>query len=389
LILCATNFTSKANRQKTHASPLQKENFKRACQFNQLKPLQLIFDVPTRWNSVYTMCERGVYLRKAIDTYVQQQAFFHLEISQQEWKRVEFLLDILEPFKRCNDRMEGTKRPGIEKVFWVYETLFNEIDRLVEAMDNVIGRDSQWIRELLPAFQAMRAKLTKYYDKTATPFVYGDGMILDPRLKLYLTKQSQWSGGDEGEYSTAGYSAACRKRYCERYEKLPTGLAPSITPTTSQKRPHSAIDDDDFEQMVNSLPADGTTNEYDTYIAAPRVSDKRPLLDIWQTYSATSFPHLGFMARDVFAVPATGAGVEREFSRSGKVETKLRAQLDPVTTAETMMYVDMLKRKNRAIGKAEIVIDGGKGQTETPEDEPPAEWRNDWFKFRKNKKTVL
>ena len=95
--------------------------------------------------------------------------------------------------------MEGTKRPGIEKVFWVYETLFNEIDRLVEAMDNVIGRDSQWIRELLPAFQAMRAKLTKYYDKTATPFVYGDGMILDPRLKLYLTKQSQWSGGDEGE----------------------------------------------------------------------------------------------------------------------------------------------------------------------------------------------
>ena len=95
------------------------------------------------------------------------------------------------------------------------------------------------------------------------------------------------------------------------------------------------------------------------------------------------------MAWDVFAVPATGAGVEGQFSRSGKVETKLRAQLDPVTTAETMMYVDMLKRKNRAIGKAEIVIDGGKGQTETPEDEPPAEWRNDWFKFRKNKKTVL
>ena len=63
------------------------------------------------------MCECGIYLRKAIDTYVQQQSFVLLEISQQEWKRVEFLLDILEPFKRCNDGMEATSRPGIEKVF--------------------------------------------------------------------------------------------------------------------------------------------------------------------------------------------------------------------------------------------------------------------------------
>jgi len=37
-----------------------------------------------------------------------------------------------------------------------------------------------------------------------------DGMILDPRLKLYLTKQPQWSGGNEGEYSKAGYSKIIR-----------------------------------------------------------------------------------------------------------------------------------------------------------------------------------
>ena len=77
-----------------------------------MKPLQLIFDVPTRWNSAYAMCER-VYLRKVIDMYARQQSFHHLQISPQEWKRVEFILDILEPFKRCSDRMEATKRPGI------------------------------------------------------------------------------------------------------------------------------------------------------------------------------------------------------------------------------------------------------------------------------------
>jgi len=76
----------------------------------------------------------------------------------------------------------------IEKVFWIYETLFNELDQLVDVMDKAVRKDAKWVTELQPAFKAMRAKLTKYYNKTTIPFVYSDGMILDPRLKLYLMK---------------------------------------------------------------------------------------------------------------------------------------------------------------------------------------------------------
>ena len=193
--------------------------------------------------------------------------------------------------------MEATKRSGIEKVFWIYESLYNEIDHLMEVMDTTAGRDSEWVKELLPVFRLMRTKLTKYYDKTALPTVYGDGMILDPRLKLYLTKQPNWSGGKRGEFSTAGYSASCRKRYCERYEKIASPLPP---PTTSRKCSYSEIDNDDFEQMVSSLPMNRTTNEYDTYINAPRINDKRPFLEIWQTSLAPTLPHLGIIAREVF-----------------------------------------------------------------------------------------
>ena len=63
--------------------------------------------------------------------------------------------------------------------------------------------------------EIMRKKLTKYYDEIVIPSVYDDGMILDPRLKLYLTIRSEWSGGQTGEYSGPGYSAACRQRYLE------------------------------------------------------------------------------------------------------------------------------------------------------------------------------
>jgi len=37
----------------------------------------------------------------------------------------------------------------------------------------------------------MRTKLTKYYTETFKSSVYDDEMILDPRLKLYLTTQSE------------------------------------------------------------------------------------------------------------------------------------------------------------------------------------------------------
>src|SRR5437667_337592 len=49
----------------------------------------------------------------------------------------------------------------------------------------------------------------------------------------------------------------------------------------------SSIDDDDFEQMVNSLPFDANTNEYDAYIDAPRIVEKGNVLDIWRTFSET------------------------------------------------------------------------------------------------------
>ena len=44
------------------------------------------------------------------------------------------------------------------------------------------------------------------------------------------------------------------------------------------------------------------------------------------------------MARDVYAVPATGAGVEREFSISGRVITKQRNRLNPSTIRDVMQY---------------------------------------------------
>ena len=44
------------------------------------------------------------------------------------------------------------------------------------------------------------------------------------------------------------------------------------------------------------------------------------------------------MARDVYAVPATGCSVEREFSMSGNVVSKRRNRLIGKTVADIMQY---------------------------------------------------
>ena len=81
--------------------------------------------------------------------------------------------------------------------------------------------------------------------------------------------------------------------------------------------------------------------------------------------------------------------MERQFSKSGKVETKSRAWIDPITTTHIMMYSDMLKRKKRALGMSQVVIGVGDYETEANEEEPPVEWRNDWFRSRKNKRNLM
>ena len=59
------------------------------------------------------------------------------------------------------------------------------------------------------------------------------------------------------------------------------------------------------------------------------------------------------MARDRFAVPATGAGVERTFSKSGRVATWACARLQSRTISDTMLYKEYLNRNGHSLNSDE------------------------------------
>ena len=91
-----------------------------------------------------------------------------------------------------------TKRPGIDSVFWDYESLFNKIDGIKETLIQPAYTDKEWIQELFHDIEPLSFKLQKYYSKTEMPFVYPDACILEPISKLILFKQERFGGGPAG-----------------------------------------------------------------------------------------------------------------------------------------------------------------------------------------------
>ena len=146
--------------QATAGSNKRAEAFSRCCIENGLKPLKLKYSVPTRWNSAYTMIERAVFLKKAVDTFVWEIEELHdYVLTAKEWEQCEVLLSILLPFKLVSDQVEQTTRPGIDKIFWSYETMFGQIDDIEDNLMSGGPRRSIWTRELIDSVAIMAQKL--------------------------------------------------------------------------------------------------------------------------------------------------------------------------------------------------------------------------------------
>jgi hypothetical protein len=88
-------------------------------------------DITVRWNSTFLMLLQAVYLRRAIHRYVDDldEELSELQLSEEEWEKVEVLLVFLLPFKRCTSRFECNRSyTEIDYVFFAYDTMYNHID---------------------------------------------------------------------------------------------------------------------------------------------------------------------------------------------------------------------------------------------------------------------
>jgi len=151
----------------------------------------------------------------------------------------------------------------------------------------------------------------------------------------------------------------------------------------------SSISDDEADSIApeSSISQQAKTSSVTTQ-SLP-IPDPTSIGEYFIVKDTPEYPILSLMVRDTLAVPAMGAGVERQFSRSGRVVTPLRHCLQPDSVHEIMMYKNHLSRKYQKElvlfeDAGAMVVEEGKLETEV---EPPhlREWKDQWWKERKRR----
>src|SRR5437762_6246317 len=105
------------------------------------------------------------------------------------------MLIFLLPFKRCTAHFEcNNSSPEIDYVFFAYNTMYDHMDDIKSKLESGISIGALLCAKyMLKAISEMEKVLKKYYTKTSFPTVYGDGMILNPRMKLIIFEEESWA----------------------------------------------------------------------------------------------------------------------------------------------------------------------------------------------------
>jgi hAT family C-terminal dimerisation region len=290
------------------------------------------------------MLVRALYLRKAIDKFTSKDnELAKYKLSDREWEMCGLIVTMLMPFKRANIALQGASHSAIDEVFWTYESLFNKIDMVKEILSRPEYADRLWADQLHKAMDQMATKLRTHHDATDKPFVYPYGVILERKRKLILFKQHTFE-----PHLCEQYSNDCRECYTDNYELR--AAKPPATEFQSKKCKFSDLEDEtnDYRAALNKVAATRVAlNEYDRYLSYPSY-DNKTTLEAWKEMEP-SLPNLSLMARDTYAVPATGAGVEWQFSRSGRFAAWTRSRLKPKTICESMKFKDLLVRTGKPL----------------------------------------
>jgi hAT family C-terminal dimerisation region len=373
------------------SSPQRWDKFQVACRSYSIAPVTIPIDVSTRWSSTYDMGEQYLYLTKPINRFLDDCELEHLKLTTSEFEIVELLVVFLMPFKRCTKRFESNaENPEIDYVFFAYDSLFNHIDDVKTALEGTTALAAlPSAPYMLDALCDMEEKFKIYYEKTELPTVYSDAMILNPRCKLSIFEMETWSDEDSRKYSDG-----CRQRFLEGYHNVDHHVPPDPHPSSSsassscKRSGVSAFNgDDEFEQTLLQRSVKRLRTDYDRYLDTPNDIWAQSLP--WWRAHRHAFHDLSFMARDNLAVPASGCGVERQFSISRRIVSWERSRLKGETISDSMMFKAGLMRKGLELREMDIAVDEDHDwNLAVPPltGEVPKEWADGWW-LEKTEKT--
>jgi hypothetical protein len=218
-----------------NASPQRREKFRHIQEIHggAGTALLLLLDCKTRWNSTYLMLRRALKLRGALQSFIttwEDKDISSLQLGPDEWKHVEYILELLYDFWLYTTLLSEHCGPTIHQVYDVYNSLFNHIEDAISLLKN---KTRYWKRKLYYGLLAAKKKLQVYYNRTygTEGLLYACATILNPCYKMKAFEGSSWLDDNGINWHQHYYRKFKKifKYYCKKFPDI------EVQPTTSSQ----------------------------------------------------------------------------------------------------------------------------------------------------------
>jgi hypothetical protein len=158
------------------------------------------------------MLRRARRLRDIFDPFCSDYDRQDLALSQDEWRQIEYLLWITEPFFKFTTALSKTKDVTVHLIFGVYNKLFDHLEKSTRQLQR---KKVPWKKVMLTALGAAQHKLSSYYSQTdhMRGNLFATGTILAPQHKLQFFKGKDWGTSFRQQYRQS------LERYLEPYKE--------------------------------------------------------------------------------------------------------------------------------------------------------------------------
>lgn len=200
------------------------------------------------------MLRRAKKLQSIFNEFCLQYNQDHFLLSQEEWRQIEYLLWITQPFFKFTTLLSKTKEVSIHLVFSIYNKLFSHLEKSINALKR---KKVAWKQLMLASLEAAKTKLSHYYSMTdkIDNNLYAIGTILSPQQKLQFFEGKDWEDPDND------WRAIYRKSLEDYFDIYKQRLSDSQSISKAQL---SAITISELEmECVLEESQDLTSGEYD------------------------------------------------------------------------------------------------------------------------------
>ncbi|THH16802.1 hypothetical protein EUX98_g9241 [Antrodiella citrinella] len=337
-------------------SPAIREDLQMSCERCNIKSMQMIRTVATRWNSMAEAITRALYLRPALEKLLSlprydkagKTGLKRFRLLAPEWLILEQLEPVLKRFLAATLRLSQSKIPLLHETIPV-------IDKLTTHLENVIADQSLSKPVCFAAARGLKI-LNKYYSLTDDSIMYRLAMLLHPRYKAEYFKRQQWPA-DWIKTALDLLRDQWVTHYKPKPEATPSAAAQaSASLTTATTTDDDFFDADDFGYDGNTASSD---DPLDVYLAGPTVPNCMDPLLWWTSLLGGRNGKenaLARMALDFLSAPATLTDVERAFSSGSLTVSKRRYALtDASVRAATVISSWAATPGTSLIPEADIV----------------------------------